>query len=237
MTPEELEKYIITADVKGLLKNTSGLPESERRKLSKTASALVRALNRLRWEPEKATVQANKFIAKFKAFVSGKKIPNIHKQYRTAELAALAVCPFSVTKRIQANFHWDEHNNVIVDILSSRKPEWINEWINERLKGEWAEIEWESLRYLMKTNMCRKPESDGYIRLMANRLPDNWHNNDEHVPLSEKLRKAPDLLEEDIWRLFEVETMTFCCDWLSPEIKENSNYDACVKSSSPQETS
>jgi len=208
MTPEELEQYIAKADNKGFVEAAAGLPESERKKLSKTAIQIWREIDRQHAEYDS---NAHRFlyepIQRMVKWLKGETQHDYREQKQTALLAVFAMCPLSVTRKINEFFN-NEIRDLFVKIIFDRKPEWLDDWIEERLKGNWPRVEWDALRRFMKGGICRKPTSDRYLQLMVSSFPDSWHKKDGYTPLSEKLLKEPDLLEE-IWRLFEVETIAF----------------------------
>ena len=79
------------------------------------------------------------------------------------------------------------------------------------MRGDFGRINWKTLRSLIREGICTKPTSDDYIRLMADDLRDTFHYlpGVQFVPLSRKLLAEPDVLEVDVWRLFELDTYAF----------------------------
>ena len=154
-------------------------------------------------------------LKKLKKWITDRKKPTISDQKETADIALLAVGPISKTKRVNLLSGDDEsRDQLLAKILSDRRPAWIDDWIAEKLKGDWKQINWCTLRTLIKSGVCQKPSSEGYIELMASSMPGPWHaNKGPMVPLSEKLLAEPELLREDVWRLFEVETIAFKFDY------------------------
>ena len=77
----------------------------------------------------------------------------------------------------------------------------------------------------MRLGVAKKPTSEGYVRLMVQGLPDECHVNN-FTPLSQKLRANPDLLEDELWRLFEVETHAFSLDQSKNNPHAPANYES-----------
>lgn len=207
MTPEELEKYIESADAKGLAKAVEKYSETDRKKLSKTAAKIYREMREARIN--------NKFDSKeyYKAFVA---------KFCTSELAMFAFCPISTLRGNTPSF-WNysipdaseekkehEAHEALIKVLDDRRPVWVDEWMDSCLDEEFVSMPWCCVRILMKKGICKKPTTDAYIRLMVERLPDRWHLEEkEYTPASEKLLADPELLEDEIWRIFEVENDCF----------------------------
>lgn len=209
MNPETLERDILDCKTEGIVNALEGLNETERKKLSGTVQNILKDLNnKLR--------EFNFFDESYKT-----KYPKYQQQLQTAEFAALGLCPFSVTKKITGRYHnTPEHMAYLKKLFLDRKPEWINEWVEERLKGEWQTINWFLLRDLIKEGLCKKPKSEGYTRLMVTQLPHsvNWQKDaDKYELLSARILKDPDLLEDEIWRLFEVENAAFTYEYTPNE--------------------
>ncbi|HPF39046.1 MAG TPA: DUF6493 family protein [Phycisphaerae bacterium] len=227
MTPEQLEQFVARADADGLVSACASLEESERRRLSKFAATLYKEIDaaRSKFDPE-----THKWIStrldRLDRWLDETPPPRIHEQQAIAELAMLAVCPFSQTKNIGAMGWRDAYATPpAARLLSDRSPDWIDAWVEEKLKGEFKDIGWGALRCLIRAGVCKSPSVDGYIEHMASSAPGAWHRNDEtpFVPLSQRLRDDPDLLNNELWRLFEVETVAFKYDYYSK--KDNSDYE------------
>ncbi|MEW5822145.1 MAG: DUF6493 family protein [Cyanobacteriota bacterium] len=215
MNQDDLESFIANADCDGLAEAAEKLTESERKKISRAAQNLYKQIEKSRLNvvmiSGKSVVEELEFLKKWIKEI-GK--PDVYEQYNTAGLAVLAFCSFTSARKINARFYEKNKEDTLIKILSDRKPEWINEWINEKLKGEWQQISWETLRTLINNGICSKPDSDDYIRLMAVGLPSyNFKEADKYIPLSNKIKEDPSLLDDEIWKLFKVETNAFIYDW------------------------
>src|SRR5262245_59675764 len=130
MTPAEFETllkpgtrldFLFTADDGIRLANAvAGFDESQRRKLSKTASQF---------------------------YQRARKQPNAISDQEFGSLAVLAVCPLSEARKVDPLlFH--RHEATAVRILVDRKPEWLAAWIDEKLASEFARITWRFVQSL-----------------------------------------------------------------------------------------
>lgn len=128
--------------------------------------------------------------------------------YQTAALCVLATAELKRASRVR--FWWfpdttEVMSQAVVKILEDRRPKWATRWLEKNLEGE-NFFPWALLEELVMTGVCEKPKTDDYIRALGDRF------NDFRLALSPRLRERPHLLEEDIWRLFEVSTGAFAHD-------------------------
>ncbi len=214
MTPENLERLVAQADFDGLAKACESMSEADRRKLSTTAAKLESQIEKARMSNyvQDDTQPLPESLERLRSWVGDPDQQTLNKINKAARYAMLAVCPFSKVKRVRAGSQYSEEaNQYLVKILSDRQPDWIDEWIGERLKGEWKQIDWLTLRALIKKGVCQKPASDGYLELMASSMPGSWgeKDDDNFIPLSKKLLAESELLKDEVWRLFEIDTVAF----------------------------
>lgn len=93
------------------------------------------------------------------------------------------------------------YEQAAAQILADRKPNWADEWLASQIAGAESSpfgvpLNWKIVRRLIRTGVCRKPDSPGYLRLLA------WFG------LWEDFDEDPDLLD-DAWDLFRVPTQAF----------------------------
>jgi len=186
MTPEELKRLVRSrTDPLTFADAFSDLDERARKALSKAAQEIYR-------EARKAE-QAN--------------WGQPGHEGSLARLAMLACCPWSQSKRVQgARWRLFVGNSrrwarAIIKILSDRRPDWAERWIElqlDRTRFAWENVlSWEDVGELIKAGVISRPACDGYVRLMAGAEVDPETAIDE------------DVLEHDVWRLFEVDTDAF----------------------------
>jgi Family of unknown function (DUF6493) len=194
MTPFELRSLCrSTVTPLKFAADFDGMSEANRRKLSKTAQEI--------FAEARAKERENFGIPSYEGGL--------------ARLALLACCGGSQAKRVKSegwrgmfpregkdvSGQWME---ALEKIFIARRPAWADEWIAQQLEDQEArwqwlsEMSWSFVRNLMRAGVIRRPEVDGYTRLMALRGSADF----------DPVRDA-DLLESDIWRLFAVENVAF----------------------------
>lgn len=155
------------------------------------------------------------------------------KKFKDADHAWLTGGGDSRAKRFRRNSIWDELENAkvclfatatpgelkklgwravprdgfIVDVIRTLQPDWANDWAQQLVDSEPRTFN--SIRLLYEAGLCEKPTNDGYILGMIESLP-GWIMNheglwDKDMSLADRIRTAPDIRDEDVWRLFEVE--------------------------------
>ncbi|MCZ6874532.1 MAG: DUF6493 family protein [bacterium] len=189
MTPETLELLIFDSHPFRLAEAIQTLSETQRRKLSKTAYQCYR---------QKGNGDAN--------------APGVTRLQGvlTAEFAVLGLCPLSQAQRVRGNFCYGSAASIFLKVIGDRRPDWIDQWLEVRLADEIVGLSWQMLQQLIETGICGKPTHDGYVRLMVDDL-NHWQRQDGHsyLRLSQRLLANPELLEDEIWRLFETATDAF----------------------------
>jgi len=213
VSPEQLEQLVAAADLAAITEAFRSMPETERRKLSKTASGLLREIEKSLSRPD--LVSTPSISDRLRHWLKGREVPGPQDQWRAAQLAVLAVCPLTDAKRVNARFIGCTDDGHVAKVVTDRRPEWIDDWVDLKLKPEWKQIDWGTLRYLITAGVCRKPTCDGYIQLMAGEMATTRTSEGSFVLLSQQLLADSDLLKDEIWRLFEVETAAFAIDWES----------------------
>ena len=219
MTKEELQELIIKGDATRLVAALSCLTEAERKKLSTTASGLLKDLERerdrvwrLSWDTQAKDNGPKKSLTEL--FDRYKSDAVIGERFAAAEIAALGVCPLSAVNKLNARLARKAHRGDLwVQVLTDRRPDWIEAWLDERFSQEFVGIDWATFWALFKAGVCARQTSEPYYRFMASQL-NGWaaFACSREEPLSDLLRETPEL-QEDLWKLFEVETTAFAWDW------------------------
>lgn len=207
MTPETLRELVSKGPTASLVAALEPLEESLRRKLSKTASDLLRAL----W---KQGPQSNSGI-----FFG----PNRSAELLRAELAVLGCCEAGKVKRVDINYQTDP--TPYIAVLVARKPGWLDGWIGHKLAVKYPDPQlWALVRACMHAGVASRPESASYYRLMAYGV--NWQlHKATHTPLSQRLLGDPTLLQHEVWRLFEIESRAFSNDHYGAYNARPDNYE------------
>lgn len=219
MTEEQLGEWIVSGKFKKLAKDLESLSEKQRRSLSKTASTLRSRIRRMLWEKKIKQILTG-------AFAHLAPFAGTNERFigMSAEIAVLGVCPVSETKKIDFGNLNKHAYPTIIQVMCDRRPEWADEWIEFLLDkdsdSEFRRVPWQIIRQLIQNGVIQKPKSEGYAKVMSRGL-NGWHSQQDTpiVPLSEKLRREPDLLE-DVWRLFKVESYAFTYESVFSEGQE-----------------
>ena len=187
MTPDELRSVCRSRKTPLALAEALGdLTEPDRKKLSKTAQEIY-----------KSAREAERDNWGFPTYDGG-----------IARLVMLACCPWSQAKRVNSGGRGmfpdrGSWMDAVFQILVDRRPSWADDWIALELDVDaslWRiSLSWTHVRELMKAGVIQRPTVDGYFRLLA-----ECHR--EFDP-----DRDADVLEADVWRLFEVDTSAF--DW------------------------
>jgi hypothetical protein len=177
------------------------LDESDRRRLSKQAGQLARRLEMTRadWIVTSRSVTMNK--------------PR-QAQSRAAGAALMCLGP-APGRRTRS---WAPSDR-LEQIVRSRPRAWRDRWALWVIEQEWDHTGWRVLRTLVREDECDKPEGPEYVRAMirhAGWLPFDGdgpavgrHRRDLHAALL----ADRDLLETDVWRIFELEEKTLSAAW------------------------
>lgn len=183
MNSETLQTLVTKGDLTPLAEALAPLSEMERRKLSTTAHKLYREY--------KAGFDA----WGFGAFSNRSCSP---RSYAAAVVAMLGACPWSRVKGIPAWGYRDIGPEVLLSVLCGRRPTWMNDWLALRLSHD-VMPSWQVVRTLVRTGVCETPPGEDYIKLLVR----------EFNHPTRRLLDDPDLLDDEIWRLFEIETDAF----------------------------
>jgi hypothetical protein len=144
----------------------------------------------------------------------------LRRSIEAAALAGLAVLNFSdlrrlrVAREISRRSPWDEEYNSWTEqafrILSTLKPEWLDEWLTLLLQDDHRN--WTLVRQLIRAGCAEKPDVPDYVYGMIEELRSRAFPY--HKPAMGSLRAAiledADLLQDEIWRIFDHEGTTRC---------------------------
>ncbi|MGV3721911.1 MAG: DUF6493 family protein, partial [Actinomycetota bacterium] len=182
MTTAELEDAILRGDRNRCAALLLGAPESERRAAAPVA---------LRWFRAGHDLNSGNVTAD--AAVLAKSDAGADDIRETAGIATLGTATLTELKALKwrATFF----NSQAWDVLAERRPAWLVDWT------KWMIVEnprtWSQIRQLVRSGLIPTPDEDAYIIGLIGQI---WPRS----PL-ELLRSDPQLLEQDVWRFFEVE--------------------------------
>jgi Family of unknown function (DUF6493) len=115
-----------------------------------------------------------------------------------AKVAVQAACSLSDLKK----FSWRAlpTDELLFEIFAARRPAWLDDWATWLCEA--APHHWHLVRRFVRQGMCRAPETDHYVLGMIVGVC-AYHDNVNTIYSA--LLEDSDLLEKDVWRLFEVE--------------------------------
>jgi hypothetical protein len=180
MTPDEFRKLCTSCKTPlAFAESCRDLTEADRKKLSKTAQEIYTS-----------AMQAERENWRIASYEGG-----------IARLAMLAVCSWSQAKRVSLSGRVFPDRGpwftAIREILTDRRPSWAGDWVTAQLDDNAWRVTWNDVRELMRAGVIERPSTEGYIRLLANSY------------LEIDPERDADVMETEIWRLFEVETSAF----------------------------
>ncbi|MEM6394425.1 MAG: DUF6493 family protein [Planctomycetota bacterium] len=216
MTPDDIDHFLVHRDYPAFIQATATLTEADRRKLSAHTQHRLKLIRRHEnaWEDGPKNRAKEAIRAAVPALVKHNVVNCDRWVSRAVEFAALAFCPFSVTKSVLARpFDNQQHpnKNDFIQLLDHRRPDWATDWLAARCDGEWPEIDWDTARALIEKGICQKLDTEGYTRLFSDSVWWRWQGQDDEkrIPPADYLADNPDLLETEFWRLFRYETGAF----------------------------
>ena len=93
--------------------------------------------------------------------------------------------------------------NVVLDVLTARKPNWVAQFVEMLLGRSNFWNNWRLCRQLVRRGLCPKPANPHYYTGMITGLGGRWSRGETTV--LDELRNDPHLLQDEVWRLFEYE--------------------------------
>ncbi|HEX8205356.1 MAG TPA: DUF6493 family protein [Solirubrobacteraceae bacterium] len=176
---EELHALAGSGGAEAVERHVMALPEAERRKLAPGLVKLMKQLWR-DWDWSRGSA------------------PRTVDHLVPAALACMSLAQLRDVGHLAVPM-WD-HQDAAHRILRERRPGWLQEWA-EWIVGEWPST-WSLVRGLMKEGLIERPRTDGYVLAFV-ALQDRASRGDRS--LRQALEADPDLLEHEVWRIFEVE--------------------------------
>src|SRR5258708_564174 len=179
MNAEELIDLIKVGPTQTLVSALAGLSEAERRKLSKS-------------------------IVNLRKQLSG-GLPLIVQRGEQAQrlrLALIGVGPWGETRRIRVwhmRSSWKPEEpdyELLFQVMRDRKPDWLQKWAEAEL-DERSLVDWSFVRRLVHAGLCERPQTENYILKMFAGFYSHGKTR------KELLLEDPDLLNWEIWQLFE----------------------------------
>lgn len=223
MTPEAFEDAIRHSPSDELVAALDALDEKARKSLRKVVKKVMHDVER-RIAPFLGGFAASEWEKRRKAYKKWQdKNPYVEANTILAQLACGSAAD---AHRLQLWQLRGEGQLLIASVLISRRPRWLDSWVRKRLDGERARISWPLLRALLEAGLVEKPEYDGYTALFVEAMRGYEHGEaSSYIPTSERLRNEPELLEDEIWRIFDCENPALTSDWYARGKAAPANYE------------
>jgi hypothetical protein len=180
MSQEKLTQILKEGDTKACLKFFDRLSEEDRQGYAGQVKTWFKSLSRNSFlETKPSTFERNPLL-------------------EAADVAVQACCSLTDLKRFGGRaLPADE---LQLEIFTARRSEWLDDWATWLC--EVVPHRWPLVRRFVRQGLCRAPETDHYILGMIVGLC-AFHDNKNTIYTA--LLEDPELLEKDVWRLFEVE--------------------------------
>lgn len=191
---ERLLKILESGDESKCFRFFQGMPESQRRELAPLCLKRFRKLDR---------------------YVES--APNTHRLnplIPVLTVAFPAVCNATELKKL-GDWGTPDDDEILFKILRDRRPDWIDSWVAYQLDQSHYWRSWRLVYRLFKEGLCEKPDLPNYYNGMISGL---IHDGKKELDLRKALLADPELLEHDVWRLFEYDgstenSLAMCDDW------------------------
>lgn len=183
MSQEKLGKILEAGDTKKCVKFFKGMPEKERRSLAPFC---------LDWFNKQ---RKNEFIqTSATSWEANQLMP-------AAEVAVFATASGSeITKLARHARPADEY---LFELLTDRQPSWVSSWASQMTEAPNNWSTWSLVRRLIRAGLTQKPDSPNYYTGMISGLGGPGSAYNDKISLQDCLLEDPELLEDEVWRLFE----------------------------------
>ncbi len=197
---EKLKTILRKDDVDAVVKFFAGASESDRRAVAPRAVEWCRFLE-AHWHA--------RFNKKVAAEVEAKgSIADWHELAPTAFAAALACGDINAIKAVADGYGLMYlEAEPLQSILSDRRPPWVGKFVEQLCEHDlrrWGG-NWRRIRSLVRPGLCRPPLHDNYILAALNGIWPRWEQGKPRPKLTDLLLQERDWLENDFWRLFEID--------------------------------
>lgn len=179
---DELRKLLEAGDAEEVASFFRGMPEQARRDYAGQCAA---------WHKE---IRRNDFIQTSPTSWSGNPLsPAAHLAFFcTGTFAELSKAP-----------HWTlPRGNSAFEVLSDRRPPWLEQWALHLLEDERYWQTWRLVRRMVREGLIAKPDHPHYALGMISGI--NIFDS-KQATVKERLDEDIELLDDEIWRLFEYE--------------------------------
>lgn len=188
-----LLRAIVAGHEDAVVEALRGMPEAERRGL---APELLRAARRGSWETTLEIGRDGGLAPR-----EDREAQSWH-QFLALDLALLGTATPSELRKLGAT-HIPFSPEPTLAVLVDRQPAWLEEWITWAISVDRERGRWTVVRGLVHAGLIDTPREGAYIEQLINAAGD-FYDPANHTA-DALLDEDPALLEDEIWRLFEVE--------------------------------
>ena len=240
MTPKKLTNLIVKGDRAKLCAALAPLDEQQREQLSEAVLTIYKKIGKA-WGPGAPDgiddqVRQDPELAPMIDLLSAETYEDWRVPRWTAGLAVLALCDAKQFEKYWEFGSWfagdiRDMPHRVIQILDARRPKWLASW----------EKSWFVARGLIRSGALPANKNDDYITEMAAAIPRHLYaisqpavttDNLPDLPteLNDLLLADPALLDDEVWRLFEVEASAFDSEntvwfWTLPKLCEAGQLD------------
>ena len=180
MTEKELAKVLEKADEERCVAFFKDMTEKERRALAPYCQEWHKKI-------DESWLQVN--------FNTFKRDP----LYGNAKIALFATASLSELKK--RPFYTRPTDELTWQLMMDRRPEWMSDWVPALLEESSYWEQWNLIRRFITAGLVKKPDHPNYYLGMISGLGRRFSEES----IEEALLKDPELLEDEVWRLFEFE--------------------------------
>ena len=228
MGPDLLIEHIYAGRLDEVVQLLRPLSDSDRSKLSKPVSDCYRGLDDLTYHHKQNSELAK--VAKSRLMPPGILEDQFqgrrNRALEAAEVALIGCCPLSKIRASNISLRIGNENSrdrnrrtQVVDVLSHRAPEFNDSLINYLIQAnsdDWRRLDWRTLEQLRLAGACSKPSDPDYLMLLTESIGHDYmysSRKQKGRQFMEDVAKIPDLVESDVYRIFEYDTDAFAYDW------------------------
>lgn len=196
---EQLQRAIRKGDEKGCLALLEAAPEKERAALSATMLKTFDLAHALIFSRDPSRSEKKLEIDLSAHGPDDRVIRN-----KVLEAARVALLGTLTSVEALKKYAWrsaPKDDDVAVAVLAIRPPAFVHAWATKLC--ELTHTRFTLARRLVKEGLCERPDGDGYVLAMiyeASHRGSGWSKKKEEL-----FEEDPELLDDDVWRVFEVE--------------------------------
>lgn len=186
MNEQKLQNILETGNVKECVAFFKGMPEKQRRALAPLCLSWLRKIKK------NLVVESPGGVFKLNPLMG------------PAEAAVLATATLAELSKLGRFVRPDDETAFA--LLVDRRSQWVHQWVLSLLSESHYWRQWKLIRRLMAAGLAMKPNHPNYYLGMISGFADAGNEYGRAARCIETfLLSEPDLLDDDLWRLFEHE--------------------------------